>query len=162
MDYQHRLAALAATDLGRCFRAEQYSLLFVRSRSAALSRAVASGLATVLLAAWAWSLEQVSPTNLETVCALAAAGLTAVLARRALRGDVLVVLDRAGLRVRGRFVPWPAIRATQITDDGSLHIDLDDTVDVGGDLHLKFASADISALQSVIEAVAFEPLEPAF
>lgn len=157
MDYQQRLATLAATDLGRSFRRREYALLFVRSRTAATIRAAVSAFATLLLAAWSWSLGQVSVTNFETLCTFLAAGYTAYLVRRVVRGDVLVILDRAGLRVTRRFVPWPAVRATQIIDTNTLHIDLDDTVDAGGDLHLRFASADIERLQAVIESVAFGP-----
>jgi hypothetical protein len=91
----------------------------------------------------------------EIIISLTALYFSVSTIRRAVFGDVLAVLEKGGLRVKKRLIPWPALKAVEVQDNGSLRFDVDETIDPSGDLLVKFRSANVGVLQDAVGYVLY-------
>lgn len=71
------------------------------------------------------------------------------------RPSAVLIIDRAGVRAGGRTIPWPAVRATQLLDNG-LRVDVHDELEPGGDLVVTARGVRWSSAAALIERVAFD------
>ena len=160
MEYHQRLASLAASDLPPVFHVSGNKLVYRRPPFRAYGRFALSALATSLCFLWAFS-GATDSSILEIAFTLALLGFTIWLLRLALKGDVMAVLERPGIRVGESLLPWPRIRSIHLADDGSLLITSDTSSRTEGDLVVEFRGVDLEPLAAAVEQVVFGPSDQA-
>lgn len=158
MEFHQRLSNLQHSTLPRAVYSQSTGVVYVRSRFRSAVAAIGLWFGAIVNAAAASFTESTLTTATQ---ALAAAGFAVVgfrFALRSIHGDVVISLDRAGVRAAGRTLAWPAIRATQLLERG-LRIDVHDAIEPSGDLVLTGRGVDWSVVAGLVEAVAFGPPE---
>jgi hypothetical protein len=158
MEYHQRLAALAATNLPAVFSVSGSKLVYRRSPRRAFGRFLASALATFLCVLWTLSPAS-GPSPLEVLFTISLLGFTLWLLRLAVKGDVIAVLERPGVRFGDTLLPWPRSRSAHLAEDGSLLVTSDPSMGADLDLHIPFRGVDLAPLASAIEQVVFGPGE---
>jgi hypothetical protein len=154
MDYTQRLAALAQTSLPAELEGSNQCIQFVRPLRRARLRALSALTLTSLLIVFL--IYSDTPIGIfEIIISLTALYFSVSTIRRAVFGDVLAVLEKGGLRVKKRLIPWPALKAVEVQDNGSLRFDVDETIDPSGDLLVKFRSANVGVLQDAVGYVLY-------
>lgn len=156
MDYHQRLAALCAAPPSRSFAPSGARLLFRRPPLRAYARALTMLALSGLFLVWSF-LGAADPTLVEYATILASIGLSAWFLRLALRGDVVAVLDRAGLRLGPASVPWPALISARVSEDGVLIVSFDAAAQATT-LEVQPRGVPLEPLAEAIEFVALGPL----
>jgi hypothetical protein len=152
MEFGERLGQLGGLGLPRAFRTTGSSTALYLPRSRAAGRTAGAVAATLAAATWTVFAEDMFTRAVQTTVALVCAVWSYRSVNALARPVPAVVLERAGVRVGDRFVAWPHLRATLVTDDG---VSLDVFED--GDLFVPVTGPLALELQRAIEYVAFPP-----